>query len=291
MELDRPVLVTGTPRAGKTVIAWMIALAPEFAYVGEPLLIWDFGLGARDDDRREAAEVTDRVRQHIVDACAALVAETGKRRYVDALSYHALRVPFVHRLMPEAKIVHVIREPAAIIPEMLYGWTYRDTVGKVIARRRKGVKLHALPRHVLRFAKNYVQSRLRGKRSTWGPRVPGLAEFIETHSAAQVAAYQWQQMIQIAMDDLEQVPRDRWLEVRYERLLKAPRFEARRIAEFCEVEDIGRFIEAAEAMIDPEFEFDKPVQPTADEWKAISKLISPLQRRLGYPVGAAEVRQ
>lgn len=280
MELDRPVLVTGTPRAGKTVVASMIALAPEFAHVGEPLLIWDFGLGARNDDCREAADVTDRVRQHIVNGCAALVADAGKRRYVDALSYHALRVPFVHRLMPEAKIVHVIREPEAIIPEMLRGWTYRDSVAKVIARRRKGLKLHALPRHALRFAKNYVQSRLRGKRTTWGPRVPGLAEFVKTHSAAQVAAYQWQQMVQIAMDDLEQVPRDRWLEVRYERLLDAPRLEARRIAEFCEVDDYDRFVDEAQSMIDPDYEFQEKVHPTDAEWAAIEPLIAQTRRRL-----------
>lgn len=280
MELDRPVLVTGTPRAGKTVVASVIGLAPEFAYVGEPLTIWDFGLGARTDDRREAAEATDRVRQHIVNACAALVTEAGKRRYVDALSYHALRVPFVHRLMPEAKIVHVIREPAAIIPEMLYGWTYRDTLGKAIARRRKGLKLHALPRHALRFAKNYVQSRLHGKRTTWGPRVPGLAEFVETHSAAHVAAYQWQQMVQIAMDDLDQVPHDRWLEVRFERLLEAPRFEARRIADFCEVDDYDRFVDEAQSLIDPEYEFQKKVQPTDAEWAAIEPLIAQTRRRL-----------
>ncbi|MEE8154847.1 MAG: sulfotransferase [Phycisphaerales bacterium] len=272
--------MTGTPRAGKTVVASVIGLAPEFAYVEEPLTIWDFGLGARDDDRRDAAEATDRVRHHIVKGCAALVAEAGKRRYVDALSYHALRVPFVHRLMPHAKIVHVIREPAAIIPEMLYGWTYRDTVGKAIARRRKGLKLHALPRHALRFAKNYVQSRLHGKRTTWGPRVPGLAEFVETHSAAQVAAYQWQQMVQIAMDDLDQVPRDRWLEVRYERLLEAPRFEARRIAEFCEVDNDDRFVDEARSLIDPEYEFRKKVQPTDAEWAAIEPLIAQTRRRL-----------
>ena len=280
MELDRPVLVTGTPRAGKTVVASMIGLAPEFAYVGEPLLIWDYALGARDDDRRDAAEATDRIRQHIVNGCAALVAEAGNRRYVDALSYHALRVPFVHQLMPDAKIVHVIREPAAIIPEMHYGWTYRDTVGKVIARRRKGVNLRALPRYALQFAKNYVHSRLRGKRTTWGPRVPGLAEFVKSHTAAEVAAYQWQQMVQIAMDDLEQVPHDRWLEVRYERLLEAPRIEARRIAEFCEVDDCDRLVDDAQSMIDPQYELQKKVQPTDAEWAAIEPLIAQTRRRL-----------
>ena len=121
--------------------------------------------------------------------------------------------------------------------------------------------------------------------------MPGLAEFVETHSAAEVAAYQWQQMVEIACDELADIPQERWLEVRYEKLLVAPKKEAQRIAEFCEVEDIGRFIEIAESMIDPEFEFAEAVQPTADEWKAIKKLISPLQSRLGYTIEAGEVRQ
>lgn len=291
MKLDRPILVTGTPRAGKSVVARMLALAPEFQYVYEPLTIWDTELGKRDDDRRSADEATDQLRDYIVNACCELLIEPGKRRYVDALSYHALRLPFVHRILPQARIIHVLRDPIDVIPEMLYGWTYRDTIGKAVARRWKGLKLQSLPLHAIRFAKNYVLSRLRGRRATWGPRVPELNNFTRSHSIAEVAAYQWQQMVEIVSEDLANLPREKWLQVRYEKLLASPQLEAQRLAEFCEIDDISRFVKAAEVFIDPNIKFEKKVQPTADEWKAITKLILPLQRKLGYTIAASEYQQ
>ena len=96
MTLDRPILVTGTPRSGKSVVAKRIGRAPEFHHLSEPLMIWDAQIGRRDDDRREASEATDAVREQIVSACRAAVAGSGRRRYVDDLAYHALRIPFVH---------------------------------------------------------------------------------------------------------------------------------------------------------------------------------------------------
>lgn len=291
MKLDRPILVTGTPRAGKSVVARMLALAPGFQYVYEPLTIWDAELGNRDDDRRSADEVTDQLKEHIVHECCKLLADPEKHRYVDALSYHALRLPFVHRILPEARIIHVLRDPIDVIPEMLYGWTYRDTVGKAVARRWKGLKLQTLPIHIIRFARNYILSRLKGRRVTWGPRVPQLSSFSKSHSIAEVAAYQWQQMVEIISADLANLPKEQWLQVQYEKLLESPKIEARRLAEFCEIDDIGRFVKEAETFIDPSVVFEKKVQPTADEWKAITKLILPLQRKLGYMITAGEYQK
>lgn len=288
MKLDRPILVTGTPRAGKSVVARMLALAPEIQYVYEPFTIWDTNFGNRNDDLRSAEEVSDQLRDCIVSGCCELLTEPGKHRYVDALSYHALRLPFVHRILPDAKIIHVLRDPIDVIPEMLFGWTYRDTVGKALARRRKDLKWKSLPLHAIRFANNYVLSRLKGRRATWGPRVPELSNFTKSHSIAEVAAYQWMKMVEIALADLANISTEQWLEVRYDNLLDSPQIEAKRIAEFCEIDDIGHFVMEAESFVDPNVEFEKKVQPTADEWKAISKLILPLQIKLGYKIAAQE---
>ena len=282
MPLDRPILVTGTPRSGKSVVTALLRRAPEFLFVSEPLMIWDAGLGNSPDNCRSAEEATEEVRRRIVEACERLIEGEGKRRYLDDLAYHALRVPFVHRVMPQAKIIHVIRNPAHAIPEMLYGWTYKDSVSKAFARRRKGVKFATLPRLALRFAKNYVVSRVRARRATWGPRVPGLVQFARSHSIAEVPAYQWLKTVQIARDDLERLPQGQTLEVRYDRLLEQPRSEAERIAAFCEVENRRELIEFAAEYLDPDCDLEGKVYPTEAEWSAIRRLIGPLQRRLGY---------
>lgn len=282
MSLDRPVLVTGTPRSGKSVAAELLARLDEFSYMVEPLMVWDIGLGTRADDIRTADEVTDQTRASIVQSCQSLIKAHPNTRYLDDLAYHALRIPFVNAVMPEARIIHVIRDPRQAIPEMIYGWLYKDTVGKAFMRRRKAIRLSTLPRHGVRFLKNQIVRRVKGRRSTWGPRVPGMAKVVASEPVAVIAAYQWMQMVQNAMDDMETLPEGRCLEVRFDRLLKDPGGEALRIGRFCDVESPEKLAEIAKAVIDPAFIFDKQIEPTPSEWAVINDMIGPLKQRLGY---------
>ena len=278
-EMLPPIFVTGTPRSGKSVIANLITREQEFQLVPEPLMIWDMDLGARDDDRRGAQEVTASLCDRITNACSALL-ENPEQTYVDDLSYHALRIPFIHALMPDAKIIHVVREPEHAIPEMLYGWTYRDTIGRAITRRRKSIRLQGLPRMALRFARNYISSRFQGSRKTWGPRVPNLAQFISSHSSAEVAAFQWKCMVEIAMNDLADIPTNQWLQVRFDELLEDPMGQALRIGKFCELPDLQKFAKDATNFIDPNFKFEKKVYPTDEEWSTIYPMIESIRSRI-----------
>lgn len=280
--LDRPILVTGTPRSGKTVVRGIMASADEFVCVQEPLMIWSAGMGVRSDDRRTADDASPEVCQRIRRDCAQLVKDAHKARYLDDLSYHALRVPFVRAVMPECKIIHVVRRGESAIPELLFGWTFKDSVSGVIARRRTSIRLRSLPVMVARFARNYAMSRLSGRRATWGPRVPGLSEFSASHTPALIAAYQWSEMVRIALDDLGHQPREKWLQVRLEDLIADPAGQAGRITDFCEVAEPGSVIEHAKALIDPAYTFEKKVNPTDAEWEQIRALIHPVEARLGY---------
>ncbi len=282
MELDRPVIVTGTPRSGKSCISEILDHLDEFKWLSEPLMVWDMEFGARPDDRRGAEDATDALRTKITNACADLVGGSPGVRYLDDLSYHALRTPFVHALMPNAKIIHVIRKPQDAVPEMSYGWSYKDTVAKAILRRRNAIRPSTLPRHLVRFARNFIVRRLKGRRATWGPRVPDLAEFVGGHSVAEVAGYQWMKMVEIAKDDLETLPQENWLEVRFDRLLADPGGEALRIGQFCGVKSPQALADFAVEYIDPTLVYDRRVEPSAEEWVKVNKMIESLQQRLGY---------
>ncbi len=280
--LDRPILITGTPRSGKTVVRRILAAADEFVCVEEPLMIWNAGMGVRSDDRRTASDASPEVCERIRRDCAQLVEDAHKGRYLDDLSYHALRVPFARAVMPECKIIHVVRRGESAIPELLFGWTFKDSVSGVIARRRKSIRMRALPVMAARFARNYAMSRLSGRRATWGPRVPGLSEFSADHPPALIAAWQWSEMVRIAADDLEQQPREKWLLVRLEDLIADPAGQTVRITDFCEVAEPGCVIEHAKAFVDPAYVFEKKVNPTDAEWEHIRALIRPVEVRLGY---------
>jgi hypothetical protein len=244
-------------------------------------MIWDMGLGSRKDDCRSAIEATPELKERIQDACAKLL-ESQSNRYIDDLSYHALRIPFLHAVFPEAKIIHVVRKPEHAIPEMLYGWTNRDSLGKAFVRRRKSIRLQGLPRMARRFAENYLSSRLQGSRRTWGPRVPDLEQFVSSHKPAEAAAFQWKKMIEIAMDDLAGIPQDNWIQVQFDTLLEEPAAQALRIGEFCGVDNSQVFAESAAKFIDPDFVFEKKVFPTEEEWDTINPMIEQVRERIGF---------
>lgn len=280
MALDRPILITGTPRSGKSLVRTILASSADFLCLEEPLMIWNAGMGDRPDDRRTASDATEAVRKRILEDCAGTLARSGRARYLDDLAYHALRIPFVRAVMPHARIVHVVRDADAAIPELLYGWTYKDGVGKAVARRWRSLRWRTLPRLAFRFAQNYISSRATGRRKSWGPRPPGLAAFAAEHSIAEVAGFQWARMVGTAMDDLEADTGGMHLTLRFERLLADPAGEARKLVEFCRPSDPETVVETARSLVDPAYVFEKKVHPSPEEWERIRTMVRPVQERV-----------
>lgn len=282
MTLDRPVLITGTPRAGKSLVARVFGALPEFFWLSEPKEVWDIGLGRRDHDRRTTDEATPEVSKAIVEQCEKYLQQSGQPRYVEELARHAFRIPFILSVLPDVRLILVVRHPRLAIPEMIRGWGYRDSVRRRM-RRRSRFDLRTTPNLLWRFIINYVRVRTHGRRATWGPRPPGLADFAASHTTAEIAAYQWATLHSIALDDLERVPSAQWLLVRYEDLVADVRAEATRIAEFAAVEDIAAFLQSAEQTIDPDWTpTDVPPEPSSTDWEAIEAIVAPVRERLGY---------
>ena len=223
--LDRPMLVIGAPRSGKSLVTNVFRSAEEFCVLGEALMTWNLGMGSRPDDRRLAEEANEKIREQIVESCLNQIRMRGgeKTRYLDNLAYNALRVPFLHALLPEARLILVVRDAKSVIPEMHYYWTAKASMRTALRRTREGLHWQTLPRIAGRFAVNYITSRVRKRRATWGPVVPGLGEFAAKHSAAETAAFQWLRLNEIALSDLKQLPADRWILTSIRRSHEQPR--------------------------------------------------------------------
>ncbi len=285
--LDRPVLVTGTPRSGKSGVALTLGMAEEFLYFYEPLMIWNQGARGSALDTRPKEEATPEVKDSILRDCAKQLEEAGKTRYVDDLAYHALRLGFVKEVVPNVRIIHCSRSAEDILPEMVCGWTHKFSPTEILKKRSKGIVLRSVPRLAWRFATNFVSTRLRGSSAAWGPQVEGLAEFAKSEGPVAGAAYQWVSMMETFRRDLALIPEEQKLRVRYEDLLADPRGEMERVGRFCEVEDIPALGEKAAEFLNP-----RHVGPWADisqeDWDRIRPLIEPIHLAEGYSPLPAE---
>jgi hypothetical protein len=280
--LDRPVLVTGTPRSGKSSVADTLGMLPEFLFLDEPLMIWELGHKRSNDDLRPASDATDAVKRQIREALSRRVEGAGKRRYVDNLSLHALRLGFVREVLPDARIIVCQRNVHDIVPEAVYGWTFKFSATDAVSRRLSSLELRSIPRLAWKFARRYLSTRTKGSHTGWGPQTPGLREFAQRNGPNLGAARQWAQISEVFLRDLDVFPEEQRLVVRFEDVLEDPAREFERIGRFCEVEDIEGLQRAALGWLDSDHKGPWSAIPQED-WTRILPIVDSLNQRQGYP--------
>ncbi len=114
---------------------------------------------------------------------------------------------------------------------------------------------------------------------TPGARASGI---VASHSPAEIAAYPWQKLTEIAQDGAAQLPENTWLEVRFERLVEDPGGEIERIAAFCELRETGALADRARSQIRRDWPNPFVAELGEAEWSSVRERIAPLRRRLGY---------
>jgi uncharacterized protein (TIGR03032 family) len=209
---DRPVFVVSSPRAGSTLLFETLAEAPGlFTLGGENHAIFE-GIPSLDPRRRgfDSNRQTERDADPATAGalCTAFArafrdregapvpADAGAVRMLEKTPKNALRVPFLDAAFPDAVFVYLYRDP-------------RETLGSMIDAWRSGrfVTYRELP--------------------GWsGPPwslllVPGWRDLIGK-DLAEIVARQWAIATECLIADLERLPPERVLAVRYDALVADP---------------------------------------------------------------------
>ena len=194
--IERPVFVVAPPRSGGPLVAAVISSSSDIT--GRSSRVpWNELPGIHpeergwESDRLTAEHATPEVVQAWQQESVALAddeqAETA--RMVDGSPKNALRIPFLDALFPDALFVYVFREPRKTLPGIVDGWesgkfvTYRDLPG--------------------------------WQDPAWSfLLVPGWRDLIG-EPLAEIATEQWIRTAEVMLEDLQQLPAERWCVVDY----------------------------------------------------------------------------
>lgn len=225
-KISRPVFIVSAPRAGNALLLETLSRAPGIFTTGpdKPQLIEQIqrlhpSHRAYDSNRLTAMDAE----LESVNALKGLYlsamrdrdnkpvpADAETARLVDGSPKNALRIPFLSAAFPDALFIYLYRDPAETLGSIMEAWL-----------SRKFVTYPRLP-NWLEFPWSMLLTpdwrQLRGK------------------SLAEIAAAQWILSNQYIMDDLAQLPDERWDVVTYRDLVAQPQEQIERLCKFAGID-------------------------------------------------------
>lgn len=217
--LQKPVFIVAAPRSGSTLLfetlaahAGIATLGGEAHWLVEGLPELRPGSGWTDSNRLTAAAMTPAVGERLLAAIRERLRDSagepaGDRplRFLEKTPKNALRIPFFHRLFPDARFVFLWRDP-------------RENISSIIEAWRSGgwVTYPSLP----------------GWDGPWSLLLPPQWQLQRGRPLEEIAAWQWDSANRYIGDDLAGLPRQQWTVVRYDELRDAPRPTVERLCAF-----------------------------------------------------------
>ena len=233
--LQSPIVLIGPARSGTTMLGAALAAHPDLAYWIEPKYLWRYGAAGCPHDRRDAEQASPAVRRYIRSQFDRFVRRAGGRRLLEKTPSNCFRLAFVHRVLPDARIIYLSRDGRDVTASAYRKWT-SPTDRSALARRLSTLEIpgREWPYYLRDALTEYVLRRLRPDRGLiWGPRFEGIREYREQFGVMASCLEQWRRSVAAAQADLQHVPEKQVLRVRYEELVADPQQGMHRILEFC----------------------------------------------------------
>ncbi|MHC5005174.1 MAG: sulfotransferase family protein [Planctomycetota bacterium] len=288
--LHPPVLVIGGTRSGTTMLGSLLGRAPGMCFLHEPNTLWRIGHAYRDTDRATATDARPWVKRRIRRAFERFQEQHGGRRIVEKSPYNVVRVPFVREIFPEARLVHIYRDGRAMLRSQVeqYETFPAYDLGEAHVRRHLVERLQQTPwwewpAYLPRAVNGLVRRHVLHKSVAWfGLRYPGWRRERRTMSQAQLIARQWVVAVESALQDLEALPADAWLNLRYEEVVSAPLEWFERICSFCGIEPDQPYLEMIASTVQTKSRdrWEEELDPVLLE--EAMPVMQPLMERLGY---------
>ena len=281
MTVRAPIILIGAQRSGTTWLGEVLSAHPTVAYWSEPRHVWTRGLSDRPDDSLSADDASPAVTRRIRRTFDQFVRLRGRERLAEKTPSNCLRVPFVHAVLPEARLLLILRDGRSVIESTERIMQTGIPLHRIV-RRAVQTPLHEWPAQAGR-AFSAIGRRISGKPlNYWGIRPPGWREWVGRDPLHVMLARQWVGAVSRAVDDANALPAGKILIFKYEDLVRNPEPHAHRIADFCDLRDPQIFIETITRTID---------DSRVDRWREsldaavledVRPIMAPLLTRLGY---------
>lgn len=223
-----PVVIIGAGRSGTNALRNALVALPGFVTweCDEINPIWRHGNASWPDDELPAEYATPKLITYIRNRFRVISRQQGHAKFVvEKTCANSLRVPFVAKVLPEAKYIHIQRDGVDVVASAQKRWSDEFELPRFsyLISKARYTPLVDLPR----YAWTYLRSRLgrilfkKSSLSVWGPRFQGM-DIYEGVPTLEMCAHQWSRCVINATESLESIPAENVLTIRYEAFVEDP---------------------------------------------------------------------
>ena len=214
-----PIIIIGAARSGTKFARSVIAASRDAKAVPYDVnYVWRYGQEWLDHDELPPQSMTPKIAAYIHHRLDRLanIAPGERTILVEKTVSNTLRVPFIEKVYPGARYVHLIRDGRAVIESSMRLWRAPPDVGALATKLRQ-MPLSNIG-YVAWFAGNFVRGLVTGRRGgqVWGPRYKGIMQDVAAQRAlVEICSLQWQRSVEKALADLAEIPAERVFVLRY----------------------------------------------------------------------------
>lgn len=229
------VVIVGAPRSGTNMLRDVLTSLDGIGTwpCDEINYIWRHGNVRYPSDEIPASRATPAVAGYIRNRFEAIRRSQGVEVVVEKTCANCLRVPFVDKVVPDAKYIYIHRDGIDATGSAKLRWTAKLDIPYLMEKVRF-VPLTDLPYYGFRYLWSRVYRLFsKDKRlAFWGPKLDDMNTILETHSLNEVCAIQWQRCVDAADKALAVMPENKVIRIKYEDFVTDPQVEMGRIFQF-----------------------------------------------------------
>jgi hypothetical protein len=306
---DAYAFIVGSPRSGTTVLGELLDRHPQLSQWYEPYFVWDHCFRMAPHDERTAEDATAEVARYIYTNFSAYRTKQQCSVLIDKSPRNSLKIPFILKIFPHAKFVHLLRDGRDVTLSIHKEWQRRKSIvhspnnrgrfnyytafnvlKNYLGHQKFTVdKLRALwfetHGHLLNQSRQLNRLRWNGDIG-WGPRFKNWEGIYSQCSLLQFNAHQWRACVECVMRDWNLIPQQHRLTIRYEDLITNPELKIIEILEFLGAKSSQEFMESLPLLKAGNYNKWKR-EFTNSQLKELYSILNPQLLELGY-VGLEE---
>ncbi len=223
------------------------------------------------------------VRRFITGQFEKLANKLGLDTVIEKTCANSLRVPFVDKVVDDAKYVFIVRNGMDAAVSATKRW-HAGLDLRYLMKKARFVPMSDVPYYCLRFLGNQLQ-RISAKGeplNSWGPVFDGMAQMQASTSTIGICALQWQACVEMASQSLGDLPDDRVFRVKYENFVDDPVRQLRGVAEFAGKAVSSRLAEHVNATVVATRKGSGRSELRTEELAVVQELIGRTLAKHGY---------